>query len=112
MLTPAAHVPHMLCGDVVGLEGTRAAVDLPADLLDRVTIWVIGPAMAGVHLDLAGIKALQRLLADAARRMRAAVAGAPAGVAGATGAGAMQNISKINSLQVAERAGFEPAGGC
>ena len=73
-LAPAAHVPHMLCGDVAGLDGTRAAVDLPADLLDRVTIWVIGPAMAGVHLDLPGIDALQQLLADAAGRMRAASA--------------------------------------
>jgi hypothetical protein len=72
MLQPAAHVPHMLCGDVAGLDGTRAAVDLPADLLDRCTVWVIGPAMAGVHLDLAGIEALQGLLADAAGRMRAA----------------------------------------
>ena len=73
MLQPAAHVPRMLCGDVVGLDGTRAAVDLPADLLDRITLWVIGPAMAGVHLDLAGIEALQGLLADAAGRMRAAL---------------------------------------
>lgn len=72
MLTPAPHVPQMLCGDVAGLDGTRAAVDLPADLLDRVTIWIIGPAMAGVHLDLAGIDALQELLADAVGRMRAA----------------------------------------
>ena len=93
MLQPALHVPHMLCGDVAGLDGTKAAVDLPADLLDRCTVWVIGPSMAGVHLDLAGIEALQVLLADAAVRMRAVVAGAPAGVAGATSAGAQQNIN-------------------
>jgi hypothetical protein len=70
MLQPSPHVPHMLCGDVEGLDGTRAAVDLPADLLDRCTLWVIGPSMACVHLDLAGIDALQVLLADAAGRMR------------------------------------------
>lgn len=75
MLQPALHVPHMLCGDVAGLDGTKAAVDLPADLLDRCTVWVIGPSMAGVHLDLAGIEALQVLLADAAVRMRAAQCG-------------------------------------
>jgi hypothetical protein len=63
----------MLCGDVAGLDGTRAALDLPADVLDRITLWVIGPAMAGAHLDLAGIEALQVLLADAAGRMRAAI---------------------------------------
>ena len=72
MLLPSPYVPQMLCGDVAGLDGTRAAVDLPADLLDRCTVWVIGPVMAGVHLDLAGIEALQELLADAAGRMRAA----------------------------------------
>jgi hypothetical protein len=83
MLTPAAHVPHMLCGDVAGLDGTRAAVDLPADLLDRCTVWVIGRDIAGVHLDLAGIEALQRLLADAAGRMRAAMCG---GILARTGA--------------------------
>ena len=71
MLQPAPHVPQMLCGDVAGLDGTRAAVDLPSNLLDRITLWVIAPAMAGVHLDLAGIEALQQLLADAAGRMRA-----------------------------------------
>jgi hypothetical protein len=75
--------PALLCGDVAGLDGTRAAVDLPADLLDRCTVWVIGPAMAGVHLDLAGIEALQRLLADAAGRMRAAMCG---GISARTGA--------------------------
>lgn len=53
MLTPAANVPQMLCGDVAGLDGTRAAVDLPADVRDRCTLWVIGPSMAQVQLDAA-----------------------------------------------------------
>ena len=70
MLAQAAHVPHMLCGDVAGLDGTRVAADLPADLLDRCTIWVIGPSMSGAHLDLAGVVALQQLLAEVAAAMR------------------------------------------
>ena len=68
-LRPSAHVPHMLCGDVAGLDGTRLAVDLPADLLDRCTVWVIGPCMAGAQLDLAGVEALQQLLAEVAMRI-------------------------------------------
>lgn len=71
MLQPAAHVPHMLCGDVRGLDGTRVAADLPTDLLDRCTIWVIGPGMAGAQLDLAGVEALQQLLGEVAAAMRA-----------------------------------------
>lgn len=62
----------MLCGDVQGLGGTRVAADLPADLLDRCTIWVIGPGMAGAYLDLAGIEALQQLLGEVAAAMRTA----------------------------------------
>jgi hypothetical protein len=61
----------MLCGDVEGLDGTRAAVDVPADLLDRCTVWAIGARnMAGVQLDLAGTLALQALLNEAASRLR------------------------------------------
>jgi hypothetical protein len=60
----------MLCGDVAGLDGTRLALDLPADLLDRCTVWVIGPAMAGVYLDLAGVLELQALLGEVAEAMR------------------------------------------
>lgn len=72
-LRPSAHVPHMLCGDVAGLDGTRLAVDLPADLLDRCTVWSSGPTgMAGADLDAEGIEALLVLLADAAARIRAA----------------------------------------
>lgn len=70
-LQPASHVPHMLCGDVAGLDGTRLAVDLPADLLDRCTVWVIGPSMAGAHLDLAAVEAMQQLLGEVAAAMRA-----------------------------------------
>lgn len=70
-LRQAANVPHMLCGDVAGLDGTRLAVDLPADLLDQCTVWVIGPTMAGAHLDLAGVEAMLALLVDVAHRMRA-----------------------------------------
>lgn len=65
----SGHVPHMLCGDVAGLDGTRMALDLPAELLDRCTVWVIGPGMAGAHLDLAGVEALQQLLVEVAARM-------------------------------------------
>jgi hypothetical protein len=72
MLKPAAHVPHMLCGDVAGLDGTRVAADLPSDLLDRCTLWVIGPSMAGAYLDLAGVEALQQLLGEVAAEMLAA----------------------------------------
>jgi hypothetical protein len=71
MLRPAAHVPQMLCGDVCGLDGTCAAVDLPTDLLDRCTLWAIGSGMAGAHLDLAGVEALQALLGEVAAKMRA-----------------------------------------
>jgi hypothetical protein len=71
-LAQATNVPHMLCGDVQGLEGTRAAIDLPADLRDRCTLWVIGPAMAAVYLDQAGVLALQQLLAEVAAAMAAA----------------------------------------
>jgi hypothetical protein len=70
MLQPAAHVSHMLCGDVAGLDGTHAAVDLPSDLRDRCTLWVIGPTMAGAYLNLAGVLALQQLLGDVAAAMR------------------------------------------
>lgn len=70
MLAPAGHVPRMLCGDVAGLDGTRAAVDLPSDLLDRCTLWVIGPGMAGAYLDLAGVLALQQLLGEVAAAMQ------------------------------------------
>jgi len=70
MLAQAAHVPHMLCGDVAGLDGTRVAVDLPADLRDRCTLWVIGPTMAAAYLDLASIEALQQLLGEVAAAMR------------------------------------------
>lgn len=77
MLALAAHVPHMLCGDVVGLDGSRLAVDLPADLLDRCTVWVIGPSMASAQLDRAGIEALQQLLAEVATAMQAASTGTP-----------------------------------
>lgn len=69
MLRRSASVPHMLCGDVAGLDGTRLAVDLPADLLDRCTVWVIGPGMAGAQLDLAGVQALQQLLVEVAAKM-------------------------------------------
>lgn len=73
MLTPAAHVPHMLIGTVPGLGGTWAGVDLPADLLDHCTLWSSGPTgMAGADLDAEGIEALLVLLADAAARIRAA----------------------------------------
>ena len=70
MLAQAAHVPQMLCGDVAGLDGTRAAVDLPADLRDRCTVWVIGPTMASVYLDLAGVLALHGLLVEVAAVMQ------------------------------------------
>lgn len=60
----------MLCGDVAGLDGTRAAVDLPADLLDRATLWAMGPrGMAGVQLDLPALQALIRLLGEVEAQM-------------------------------------------
>ncbi len=71
-LRPAAHVPHMLCGDVGGLDGARLAVDLPADLLDRCVLWVVDGGMAGAQLDLAGVEALQQLLVEVVAAMRAA----------------------------------------
>lgn len=77
ILRPAANVPHMLCGDVGGLDGTRLAVDLPVDLLDRCTVWVIGPGMAGAQLDLAGVEGLQRLLGEVAAAMRVSPARIP-----------------------------------
>ena len=73
MLHRSAHVPHMLFGDMEGLDGTRVWVDLPADLLDRVTLWAGGPrGMADAHFDLVTLQALISLLSEAEAIMRAA----------------------------------------
>ena len=72
-LAQAAHVPHMLCGTVPGLDGTWTGVDLPADLLDRCPLWASGQTgMAGAYLDLAAVEALQQLLGEVAAAMRSA----------------------------------------
>ena len=73
MLRRSASVPHMLCGDVEGLDGTRAWVDLPADLLDRITLWAGGPrGMADAQFDLVTLQALIALLSEAEACMQPA----------------------------------------
>ena len=73
MLRPSAHVPHMLCGDVEGVDGTRAWVDLSADLLDRITLWAGGPrGMADAQFDLVTLQALIALLSEAEACMQPA----------------------------------------
>lgn len=108
-LAPVPTVPHVLAGDIPGLDGTRSLLVLP-EPCDRLTLWVLGSDMAAVQLDLAGVRVLLGLLGEAEAAMRDA--GAPAGVAGVADSAAAQNINEINSLELAERAGFEPAGGC
>lgn len=70
-LAAAPNVPHVLAGEVVGLEGTKMwpMVAAPGD---RCVLWVVAGNMAGAQLDLAGIEALQVVLAEVAQVMRAA----------------------------------------
>lgn len=70
MLTPAHNVPHVLDGEVLGLAGTKCWPVL-ADPCDRLVLWAVGRDMTAVQLDLAGVRALIELLADAERRMQA-----------------------------------------
>jgi len=109
MLAPATHVPHVLAGQVLGLDRTKVWPVL-AEPRDRLALWVVNGDMVAAQLDLAGVLALQALLGEVAAAMQDA--GAPAGVAGAAPSADSQNINEINSLGLAERAGFEPAGGC
>jgi hypothetical protein len=79
MLAAAPTVPHVQSGEVVGLDGTKIWPMLAAPG-DRCVLWVVAGDMAGAQLDLAGVEALQQLLAEVATAMRAAT-GRPAGAA-------------------------------
>lgn len=76
-LRAAPNVPHVMAGEVAGLDGTKVWPVL-AEPSDRCVLWVVAGAMAGAQLDLAGVEALQALLADVATLMRAAATGRPA----------------------------------
>lgn len=78
-LRPAPTVPHVLSGEVVGLDGTKVWPMLAAPG-DRCVLWVVAGSMSGAQLDLAGVEALQQLLGEVAAAMRAAT-GRPAGAA-------------------------------
>lgn len=71
MLTAAHNVPHVVDAEVLGLDGTKVwpMVAAPAD---RCVLWVVSGQMASAQLDLAGVEALQTVLADVAAVMRAA----------------------------------------
>jgi hypothetical protein len=62
-------MPHVLSGEVVGLDGTKVWPML-AEPADRCVLWVVAGDMAGAQLDLAGVEALQRLLGEVAAVMR------------------------------------------
>lgn len=70
MQQPAPTVPHVLSGEVVGLDATKVWPMLAAPA-DRCVLWVVAGDMAGAQLDLAGVEALQQLLAEVAAAMRA-----------------------------------------
>lgn len=70
-LAAAPNVPHVLAGEVAGLDGTKVWPVL-AEPADRCVLWVVAGTMAGAQLDLAGVEALQALLAEVATVMRAA----------------------------------------
>lgn len=68
-LSAAPNVPHVLVGEVPGLDGTKVwpMVAAPAD---RCVLWVVSGDMAAAQLDLAGVEALQQLLGEVAGVMR------------------------------------------
>lgn len=71
MLTPAVHVPQVLAGEVLGLDGTKVWPVLP-EPRDRLTLWAVGADMVAVQLDLAALDALLALLGEARAAMVAA----------------------------------------
>lgn len=68
-LSAAPNVPHVLVGEVPGLDGTKIwpMVAAPAD---RCVLWVVSGDMAAAQLDLAGVEALRQLLGEVAGVMR------------------------------------------
>lgn len=70
-LSAAPNVPHVLVGEVAGLDGTKGW-PVVAEPADRCVLWVVAGTMAGGQLDLAGVEALQQLLAEVAAAMRSA----------------------------------------
>lgn len=64
-------VPAAFKGEVAGLDGTRAGLDVP-ELRDRLTIWTLGRDMTELHLDLAGVIRMREQLGEAAAAMLAA----------------------------------------
>lgn len=77
-LAAAPNVPHVLVGEIPGLDGTKVwpMVAAPGD---RCVLWVVSGDMAAAQLDLAGVEALQQLLGEVAAAMRAT--GTPPGAA-------------------------------
>jgi hypothetical protein len=69
MLQPAQHVPGVLQGEVLGVNGGKV---WPVLAGDRLTLWAVrGGDMVGVELDAAGADALLQLLGEARGLMRA-----------------------------------------
>lgn len=83
MLVAAPNVPHVLTAEVQGLDGTKVW-PMVAEPGDRCVLWVVSGDMASAQLDLAGVEALQALLAEVAAVMRSAATNTPpaAGSAG------------------------------
>ena len=70
-LEPVPTVPYVLAGDVAGLDGGRLWPVLP-EPMDRLTLWVVGGDLVSVDLDLAGVRALLRMLEQAESAMQQA----------------------------------------
>jgi hypothetical protein len=71
MLEAAPTVPHVLVGEVLGLDGTKVWPMLAAPA-DRCVLWVVAGDMAGAQLDLAAVIRLRELLGEVAAAMLAA----------------------------------------
>jgi len=69
-LAAEPHVPHVLAGEVIGLDGTKCWPVLP-EPRDRLALWVVGDDMAAAQLDLAGVIRLRDLLGEVAAAMLA-----------------------------------------
>ena len=67
MLSAPSAVPHVLAGEVVGLDGTRVWLDMPGD---RLTLWAVGADRTAAHFDLAGAKALMSGIGEAIAAMQ------------------------------------------
>ena len=69
MLTPSHTVPHIVTGEVIGACGAKCWPMLP-DGAECMHLWVSAQYMAGVQLDLAGVRALIGLLREVEQAMQ------------------------------------------